>query len=312
MVEDSGMEKFDHTKLTYETEKVLEEPEELNSLFEVKQDLIKIVDEALEKIINIPETGLRRNRFSAWLTAYELLLANIIRDDSPIAEKGAAGLKETLESVCVGASLREFMTITPVAERYVPFINGVSRLKIAQDKYRSVIASASSLAPNPIRIWSGASPRFKKYGVILELPDEEVAEFFRLNSAPVFYVNGQITGLRIGKEGVWEAGRIVMKNRPFSIYIEDFHRNTEEVLVPDKPTILQVDMPAAESRPYFTGELFYVPRGVVIYINREVKHFAPLPVLTGATTSPVIFRLGTTAEAKDFHHSKFEFVRRIL
>ena len=172
MVEDSGMEKFDHTKLTYETEKVLEEPEELNSLFEVKQDLIKIVDEALEKIINIPETGLSRNRFSAWLMAYELLLANIIRDDSPIAEKGAAGLKETLESVCVGASLREFMTITPVAERYVPFINGVSRLKIAQDKYRSVIASASSLAPNPIRIWSGASPRFKKYGVILELPDE--------------------------------------------------------------------------------------------------------------------------------------------
>ena len=312
MVEDSGMEKFDHTKLTYETEKVLEEPEELNSLFEVKQDLIKIVDEALEKIINIPETGLRRNRFSAWLMAYELLLANIIRDDSPIAEKGAAGLKETLESVCVGASLREFMTITPVAERYVPFINGVSRLKIAQDKYRSVIASASSLAPNPIRIWSGAFPRFKKYGVILELPDEEVAEFFRLNSAPVYYVNGQITGLRIGTQGVWEAGRIVMKNRPFSIYIEDFHRNTEEVLVPDKPTILQVDMPAAESRPYFTGELFYVPRGVVIYINREVKHFAPLPVLTGATTSPVIFRLGTTAEAKDFHHSKFEFVRRIL
>jgi len=312
MVEDSGMEKFDHTKLTYETEKVLEEPEELSSLFEAKQDLIKIVDEALEKIINIPETGLRRNRFSAWLTTYELLLANIIRDDSPLAEKGTAGLKETLDSVCIGASLREFMPITPVAKSYVPFIDGVSRLKIAQDKYRSVIASGSPLAPNPIRIWSGASPRFKKYGVILELPDEEVAEFFRLNSAPVFYVNGQITGLRIGTEGVWEAGRIVMKNRPFSVYIEDFHRNTEEVLVPDKPTILQVDMPAAESRPYFNGELFYVPRGVVIYINREVKHFAPLPVLTGATTSPVIFRLGTTGEAKDFHHNKFEFARRIL
>jgi hypothetical protein len=194
----------------------------------------------------------------------------------------------------------------------VPFIDGVNRLKSAQDKYSSVIASAPSFAPNPIRIWSGASPRFKKYGVILELPDEEVTEFFRLNSAPVFYVNGQITGLRIGTGGVWEAGRIVMKNRPFSIYIEDFHRNTEEVLVPDKPTILQVDMPAAESRPYFNGELFYVPRGVVIYINREVKHFAPLPVLTGATTSPVIFRLGTTGEAKDFHHNKFEFVRRIL
>lgn len=312
MVEDSGMEKFDHTKLTYKTEKVLEEPEELGSLFEAKQELIKIVDKALEKIINIPKTGLRRNRFSAWLTTFELLLANIIRDDSPLAEKGAAGLKETLESVCTGASLREFMTITPIAEGHVPFVDGVGRLKIAQDKYKSVIASASSLAPNPIRIWSGASPKFKKYGVILELPDEEVTEFFRLNSAPIFYVNGKITGLRIGTEGVWEAGRIVMKNRPFSIYIEDFHRNTEEVLVPDKPTILQVDMPAAESRPYFNGELFYVPRGVVIYLNKEVKHFAPLPVLTGATTSPVIFRLGTTAEAKDFHHHKFEFVRRIL
>jgi len=312
MVEDSGMEKFDHTKLTYKTEKVLEEPEELGSLFEAKQELIKIVDKALEKIINIPKTGLRRNRFSAWLTTYELLLANIIRDDSPLAEKGAAGLKETLESVCTGASLREFMTITPIGEGHVPFVDGVGRLKIAQDKYKSVIASASSLAPNPIRIWSGASPKFKKYGVILELPDEEVTEFFRLNSAPIFYVNGKITGLRIGTEGVWEAGRIVMKNRPFSIYIEDFHRNTEEVLVPDKPTILQVDMPAAESRPYFNGELFYVPRGVVIYLNKEVKHFAPLPVLTGATTSPVIFRLGTTAEAKDFHHHKFEFVRRIL
>jgi len=312
MVEDSGMEKFDHTKLTYKTEKVLEEPEELGSLFEAKQELIKIVDKALEKIINIPKTGLRRNRFSVWLTTFELLLANIIRDDSPLAEKGAAGLKETLESVCTGASLREFMTITPIAEGHVPFVDGVGRLKIAQDKYKSVIASASSLAPNPIRIWSGASPKFKKYGVILELPDEEVTEFFRLNSAPIFYVNGKITGLRIGTEGVWEAGRIVMKNRPFSIYIEDFHRNTEEVLVPDKPTILQVDMPAAESRPYFNGELFYVPRGVVIYLNKEVKHFAPLPVLTGATTSPVIFRLGTTAEAKDFHHHKFEFVRRIL
>ena len=312
MVEDSGMAEFDHTKLTYETEKVLEEPEELNSLFEVKQDLLKIIDEALGKIINIPESGLRRNRFSAWLTTYELLLANIIRDDSPLAEKGTAGLKETLESVCIGGSLREFMTITPVAEKYVPFIDGVRRLKIAQDKYRSVIASGSPLAPNPIRIWSGASPRFQRYGVILELPDEEVAEFFRLNSAPVFYVNGQITGLRIGSGGVWEAGRIVMKNRPFSIYIEDFHHNTEEVLVPDKPTILQVDIPAAESRPYFNGELFYIPRGVIIYINREVKHFAPLPVLTGATTSPVIFRLGTTTEAKDFHHNRFKFVRRIL
>jgi len=155
MVEDSGMEKFDHTKLTYKTEKVLEEPEELGSLFEAKQELIKIVDKALEKIINIPKTGLRRNRFSAWLTTYELLLANIIRDDSPLAEKGAAGLKETLESVCTGASLREFMTITPIAEGHVPFVDGVGRLKIAQDKYKSVIASASSLAPNPIRIWSG-------------------------------------------------------------------------------------------------------------------------------------------------------------
>ncbi len=269
MVEDSGIVKFDHTKLTYGAEKVLEEPEELNCLFEAKQALIKIVDEALEKIINIPGIDLRRNRCSAWLTTYELLLANIIRDDSPLAEKGAAGLKEALESVCTGA-------------------------------------------PNPIRIWSGVSPRFKRYGVILELPDEEVTEFFRLDPAPVFYVNGQVTGLRIGSEGVWEAGRIVMKERPFSIYIEDFHHNTEEVLVPDKPTILQVDSPAAESRPYFNGELFYVPRGVVIYINREVRHFAPLPVLTGATTSPVIFRLATTTDAKDFHHNKFEFVRRIL
>jgi len=312
MVEDSGMEKFDHTKLTYETEKVLAEPEELGALFEAKQNLIKIVDEALEKIVHIPETGLRRNRFSAWLTTYELLLANIIRDDSRLAEKGTTGLKETLESVCIGASLRECITINPVAKRYVPFTDGVSRLKSAQDKYSSVIASTPSFAPNPIRIWSGASPRFRKYGVVLELPDEEVAEFFRLNSAPIFYVDGKVTGLRIGTEGVWEAGRIVMKSRPFSIYIEDFHRNTEEVLVPDKPTILQVDMPAAELRPYFNGELFYVPRGVVIYINREVKHFAPLPVLTGATTSPVIFRLGTTGEAKDFHHHKFEFVRRIL
>lgn len=312
MVEDSGIVKFDHTKLTCEAEKVLEEPEELIRLFEAKQALIKIVDEALEKIINIPEAGLRRNRCSAWLTTYELLLAHIIRDDSPLAEKGAAGLKEALESVCAGASLREFMAITPAAEKYVPFSDGVSRLKSAQDRYRSVVASAPPQAPNPIRIWSGASPRFKRYGVILELPDEEVTEFFRADPAPVFYVNGQVTGLRIGSEGVWEAGRIVMKERPFSIYIEDFHHNTEEVLVPDKPTILQVDSPTAEPRPYFNGELFYVPRGVVIYINREVRHFAPLPVLTGATTSPVIFRLATTTDAKDFHHNKFEFVRRIL
>lgn len=312
MVQDSGMEKFDHTKLTYEAGKVLEEPEELTCLFEAKQALIKIVDEALEKIINIPETDIRRNRCSAWLTTYELLLANIIRDDSPLAEKGTSGLKETLKSVCIGASLREFMTITPAAERYVPFRDGVSRLKVAQDKYKSVVVSDSPQAPNPIRIWSGASPRFKRYGVILELPDEEVTEFFKLNSAPVFYVNGQVTGLRLGNEGVWEAGRIVMKSRPFSVYIEDFHHNTEEILVPDKPTILQAESPTAESRPYFNGELFYVPRGVVIYINREVRHFAPLPVLTGATTSPVIFRLATTTDAKDFHHNKFEFVRRIL
>ena len=312
MIEDSGIVKFDHTKLTYGAEKVLEEPEELNRLFEAKQALVKIIDEALEKIINIPESGLRRNRCSAWLTIYELLLANIIRDDSPLAEKGAAGLKEALESVCAGASLREFMTITPAAEKYVPFSDGVSKLKSAQDKYRSVVAAAPPQAPNPIRIWSGASPRFKKYGVILELPDEEVAEFFRLDPAPVFYVNGQVTGLRIGSEGVWETGRIVMKERPFSIYIEDFHHNTEEVLVPDKPTILQAESPTPEPRPYFNGELFYVPRGVIIYINREVRHFAPLPVLTGATTSPVIFRLATTTDAKDFHHNKFEFVRRIL
>jgi len=312
MVEDSDVVKFDHTKLTYGTEKVLEGPEELNRLFEAKQALIKIIDEALEKIINIPQADLRRNKFSAWLTTYELLLANIVRDDSPLAEKGTAGLKETLDLVCTGASLREFMTITPAAKEYAPFSDGVSRLKGAQDRYRSVVASAPPQAPNPIRIWSGTSPRFQRYGVILELPDEEVTEFFRLDSAPVFYVNGQVTGLRIGSEGVWEAGRIVMKERPFSIYIEDFHHNTEELLVPDKPTILQAESPTAEPRPYFNGDLFYVPRGVVIYINREVRHFAPLPVLTGATTSPVIFRLATTTDAKDFHHDKFEFARRIL
>jgi hypothetical protein len=204
------------------------------------------------------------------------------------------------------------MKITPAAEEYAPFRDGVTRLKTAQEKYKAAYINAPCGAPNPIRIWSGVSPRFQKYGVILELPDEEVTQFFNANPAPMYYVNGQVTGLRLGIEGAWEAGRIVMRQRPFSVYIEDFHGDTEEVLVPDKPTILQVDLPESPRQPYFNGELFYVPRGVVIYINRRVRHFAPMPVFPGATTSPVIFRLATTTDAKDFHHNNYKFVRRIL
>jgi len=303
---------YDPTELTSETRELLKEPQELERLFDAKQQLIEMVDANIGLIVETPRTGARRNRFSAWITTYELLLAQIIRDDSPISTKGTDGIQQTIDEVCKGASLREDLPISPPEAEYPPFIKGVQNLKAAQDNYRRYISGLTPQDPNPIIIWSGASPRFDKYGKILEIPDQAVIDFFRKKSLLLFYVDGHKTGLRIGEDGVWEAGRLVMNGRPLEIYMQDYHEKTEEVLVPDKPTILQVESPTAEQRGYFNGELFYVPRGVVVYLKRNVRHFAPLPLLPGATTSPVIFRLATTTDEKDFHHQQFKYARRIL
>ena len=186
------------------------------------------------------------------------------------------------------------------------------RLHLAQQSYAQCIARQGSDAPRPIRIWSGGSPRFGRYGKVLEFPDQTVTDVFAKGRPPIYYVDGKVTGLRLGEEGVFETGRIVVPARPPVVYIEDHHELTPELLVPDTPALIQVVAPEEDCEKYFNGELFYIPRGVPVFINCRMRHFLPLPLFSGMLTSPAVFRLATTTDAKDFHHVHFRFKRRVL
>lgn len=306
----TSREIFDHRRLVSENSERLPEPAELEALLDCKQRLIQILDRHLTDLIPIPADLSTFQCHKVWLTLFELMIERVIRDDSVLALRGGKGIQVTLDEVRRAASLREGISFRGSGQPDGCVRAAVTDLKRAQDTYRKYTKQVTS--PAPIRIWSGGSERFAPYGKILELPDRKVAAFFNAHTSPVYYVDGKVTGLRLGQDGVWEAGRIVMKQRPPEIYIEDYHEHTEEILVPDQPVILQVMAPRPPSRDYFNGELFYVPRGVVIYLYRGVRHFAPLPVYPGVTTSPVIFRLATTTDGKDFHHHHFKYRRQVL
>ena len=208
--------------------------------------------------------------------------------------------------------LREQLPVSIPPGVPADFSEGVGKLKAAQDAYTARCVSLGAHDPSPIRIWSGGSDRFLRYGRILEFSNRAVAGFFEGSTRPMYYVDGKLTGIRLGEEGLYEAGRIVVPWREPAIYVEDYHSGTSELLVPDGPVIMQVVHPDDDREEYFNGELFYIPRGVPLFIKKEIRHFAPLPVDRGMVTSPVVFRLATTTDQKDFHHLRFTRQRRIL
>lgn len=264
----------------------LEEPRGLEDVIATKKKLINLINRELCNIISLPSKSCGYKFHRQWATAFELLCEHIIRDDSPISLSGVNGIQTTLDQVCRGVSLREGINITPLETVSQDVVKSIHKFKEVQDPYRKYIQSLTDKDPRPIRIWSGESDKFTKYG--------------------------KITGLRLGEDGIYEAGRIIMPLRPQFIYMEDYHSKTPELLVPDGPSILQVVTTEDDREEYFNGELFYIQKGVPVYINKGIRHFAPLPLYSGVITSPVIFRLATTTDGKDFHHTKFHYKRRIL
>ncbi len=256
------------------------------------------------------------HREQVYLTLCNELICHVIRDDSPLAARDVdsrSGLEASCGESIQVASLRERVEIEAHYRNERPFselLAEVSRLKIAQGRYMEEHA-LEKREIMPIRIWGALHPNIKKYGKILQLEDGPVAD--GLLDKPFYYVNGEVTRVKMGGESPVEIGRIVIKKRPFTLFVMDHHEYTSEVLTPDRHCIIPFsDQAALESR-CFNGELFMVPPGAWIHINEKTIHYAPFPLFEGVLTSSVIFAEGTTTAKKaDFHHHHFSAKRRFL
>ncbi len=251
-----------------------------------------------------------------YITLCNELICHAIRDDSPISDylrhNDTEGMEQTFMEAIDVASVRERVEIEPHFSNQQPFeefLSGVRSIRAAQKAYQEEYSADDPVGP--IRIWGALHPNIEKYGKILQLENKPVAS--GLVDKPFYYVNGDTTKVKMGGSSPVEVGRIIIKKRPFTIFVMDHHEYTSEVLTPDRHCIIPFSEAQELEKPCFNGELFLVPPGAWIHINDKTIHYAPFPLFSGVVTSSVIFAEGTTTEMKaDFHHHHFPYKRRFL
>lgn len=293
-----------------------QEAPSFSQLLEAKHSLITCFLQNKNSMFVIEGEADHMHLEQIYLTLCNELICHAVRDDSPIADTAinpAQGLQTTLEQAIEVASLRERVSIETHFRNSRPFEEiekSVEQLKEAQKSYLEDYATGS-MDVAPIRIWGALHPQIAQYGKILQLEDGPVVD--GLLDKPFYYVNGEVTRVKMGGEAPVEVGRIVIKKRPFEIFVMDHHEYTSEVLTPDRHCIIPFTTPQGLESPAFNGDLFLVPPGAWIHINEKTIHYAPFPLFAGVVTSSVIFAEGTTTEKKaDFHHHHFQFKRRFL
>ena len=250
------------------------------------------------------------------ITVGNELICHIVRDDSPFADytmcNDEEGMRRSLEEALDVASLRERVQIEINRKNMRPFselLEHVKLLRESQERYLSEFNGQSVVGP--VRIWGALHPHVERYGKILQLDNGPVVQ--GLEDKPFYYVNGDTTKVKMGGKAPVEVGRIIIKQRPFTIFVMDHHAMTSEVLTPDRHCIIPFSTPDQLDKPCFNGELFLVPPGAWIHINQKTIHYAPFPLFAGVLTSSVIFAEGTTTEEKaDFHHHHYQYKRRFF
>ncbi len=291
---------------------VLSEPEIFTRMFSTKQTLIRSVNRFYADLVGFRRKDLAEvQKHDAFGTFLGLMMGDIAIDRTETELNEISEPEEWLDIRILdaiapgkGVALRDGVELyrkgsTP--EELKKALRGYWEAQRCWYDY----SADSTAGPRPIRIKAFSDESFERYGRSLALDDSSVS--LAVATAERFYT-GRVAVVSNGEP--WELGRLVADTRSHGTYSAvqcDSHKLTEEILVPDCDcllTVAQYREPESDSDgnlylDYFKGDVFLIRRGQPVLINKGVAHTAPTRLgYSGALTTPVLFRKGTTEGSK--------------
>lgn len=299
-----------------ETPVDFEEPREWENILEMKEELIALVIKQAKSWIELDENLPDGYRYLALGTFTRLLLSEIIIDGhiELLSGDGVEWFESTLKRVAYAASFREGIHMKPAAKfqgRMPHLLREYARI---QREYAVYCSRGANELVRPLKIQRISVQTFSPYGKGREFSETDVEKFYKEKETETFYLDGQsYSGMSLwdGTAEPVEMGRFVAYQRDFELSEASSHNDTDELLVPDRPCILQIES-FNENADYFNGDLFLIPEGVPVYIKKGLPHFMPFGLSLGAFTSPVLFQINRTTHQRDVSKRIYKFKRKFL
>lgn len=295
----------------------IEEPREWNAILEMKEELIALVIKQSKIWLDIDKNLPDGYRYFAIGSFTRLLISEIIIDGhiELLSGDGVEWFESTLKRACYAASFREGIPMKPSVDlQGSRMLNLLREYARAQRQYAVYCSRMTNELQRPLRIQRISVQTFAQYGIGREFNEALVERFYKDNRTKNFYLDGQrYSGMSLwdgAKEPV-ELGRLVSYQREFELSETTVHDDTDELIIPDRPCILQIE-PVGEKEKFFNGDLFLIPEGLPIYIKKGQPHSVPFGLSLGAFTSPILFQVNSETRQRDVEKRTYDFARVFL
>ncbi len=297
-------------------ENYLEEPREWNNILELKEELIALAIKQSKSFVEMDSNLPDGYRYLLLGTFTRLLLSEIIIDGhiELLAGDGIEWFENTVNKVAYATSFREGIQLTPSVKLQGRIINLLREYARAQREYAVFTTRGANELIRPLRIQRISVQSFAPYGKGREFNESDIEKFYKQQASSTFYLDGQrYSGMSLweGSKAPVELGRFVASQRQFDLCECSIHKDTDELIVPDRPCIIQIES-EDEKSDFFNGDLFLIPEGLPIYIKKNHPHSIPFGISLGAFTSPVLFQVNTDSRQRDVNKRVYNFKRKFL
>ena len=293
----------------------LEEPREWNFILELKEEIIGLVLKQSKEWVEFEDNIADGYRFFVLGSFTRLLISELIIDGhlELLSGDGVEWFESTLQRVAYAALFREGIPFKtkPIKGRLPILLREYARV---QREYAVYCARRENELVRPLKIQRISVQNFAPYGRGREFSEKDVEDYYKEKNSNIFYLDGsRYSGMSLweGSGQPVELGRFVAYKTEFEAVASTTHKDTDELIVPDRPCILQIE--ASESSiDHFNGDLFLIPEGVPIYIKKGLPHHIPFGLTMGAFTSPVLFQVNPDTRQREVAKRVYKYKRVFL